>query len=155
MKKKKKIAVLLFIVFVGIQFIPTNHNESNLEYPSDFMQVFDVPQNIQDKLIASCYDCHSNNTKYPWYNKIQPLSWILEGHIEEGKNELNFNEFGNYSSRRQKSKITSIVRQIEGDKMPLSSYVFIHKEAKINETEKKEILQWLTKLKNNEQTKTN
>lgn len=155
MKIVKKIAIFLFIGFVGIQFIPTNRNESDLSYQSDFMQVFDVPQNIQDKLIASCYDCHSNNTKYPWYNKTQPVSWILEGHIEEGKEELNFNEFGNYSSRRQKSKITSIVRQIEGDKMPLSSYVFIHKEAKINETEKKEILQWLTKLKNNEQTKTN
>lgn len=146
MKIVKRILLSLLIVFVGIQFIPTKMNVSTELYASDFMNVYEVPNDIREILKVSCYDCHSNNTAYPWYNKIQPVTWFLEGHIKEGKDELNFNEFWEYSKRRQKSKIKSIIREIEGGKMPLSSYIWMHKEAKINELEKKEILQWFNKL---------
>ena len=146
-KTVKKIFFLLCILLVGIQFIPSKRNVSNVVYKSDFMALFDVPIDLNKKLTVSCYDCHSNNTKYPWYNRIQPIAWYLEGHIKEGKDELNFNEFGKYSSRRQKSKLTSIIREIEGDKMPLKSYVNLHEKAKINEVEKKELLVFFEKVK--------
>lgn len=147
MKILKRIFLLLFIVFVGIQFIPTKLNVSDEIYENDFMNVFQVADNISAKLKVSCYDCHSNNTEYPWYNKIQPVTWYLEDHINEGKSELNFNEFGNYSDRKQKSKLTSIIREIEADKMPLSSYVNMHKNARINKNEKKELLLFFEKIK--------
>lgn len=146
-KLVKRILLLLFIVFVGIQLIPTKMNVSNEVYKADFMKVYKVPSEINEKLKVSCYDCHSNNTEYPWYNKIQPVTWYLESHIKEGKKELNFNEFGNYSVRRQKSKIKSIIREIEGDKMPLSSYINMHKNAIINKDEKKVLLSFFEMLK--------
>ena len=147
MKIVKKIAIFLFIGFVGIQFIPTNRNESDLSYQSDFMQVFDVPQNIQDKLIASCYDCHSNNTSYPWYNNVQPIAWFLENHIKEGKAELNFNEWKNYSDRRKNSKLRSIIKQIENGEMPMDSYTLIHRGAKLDSLAKNEIINYMNNLK--------
>jgi ABC-type tungstate transport system permease subunit len=135
------------VVLVGIQFIPTTRNQSVLILQTDFNNTFQVPNNVQQILKISCYDCHSNNTNYPWYNKIQPASWLLENHIKEGKKELNFSEFGTYSKRRQKNKLKSIINQIKKDEMPLYSYTLIHKDAKLSERNKKDLIDWLSKQK--------
>jgi hypothetical protein len=148
MKTIKIIALVFLVVLVGIQFVPTNRNQSEVVPKSDFMLVNNVPKDVQDKLKVSCYDCHSNNTAYPWYNKIQPAAWFLEDHIKEGKDELNFNEWGELSERRKNSKLRSIISQIEDDEMPLDSYTFIHWDAKFSELEKKEIIKYMTQLKN-------
>ncbi|MCZ6595829.1 MAG: heme-binding domain-containing protein [Bacteroidetes bacterium] len=147
MKLVKKIAIILLVVFVGIQFIPTKHNQSNLVPASDFMVIYNIPEQIETQLKVSCYDCHSNNTEYPWYNKIQPAAWVMEGHIKKGKEELNFNEFGDYSIRRQKSKLKSIISQIRDDEMPISSYAFMHGDAKLSESKKLELENWLTNFR--------
>lgn len=143
----KKVILFLLIAFVGIQFMPTTRNQSNEVLEIDFFKTFDAPNNVQQLLKNSCYDCHSNNTNYPWYHKIQPVSWLLEKHIKEGKKELNFSEFGEYSKRRQKSKLNSIKSQIEKSEMPLSSYTLIHRDAKLSENDKKLIYNLLYKLK--------
>ena len=115
MKITKVIAIIVLIVLVGIQFVPTKRNKSDVTPQTDFMLVSEVPITIQNQLKVSCYDCHSNNTSYPWYNKVQPIAWFLENHIKEGKAELNFNEWKNYSDRRKNSKLRSIIKQIEND----------------------------------------
>ena len=135
------------IVFVGIQFIPTNRNQNDEILESDFSKTFNVPNNIQNLLEKSCYDCHSNNTKYPWYNKVQPASWFLEKHIKEGKEELNFSEFGANSKRKQKSKLKSIISQVRDDEMPMLSYTLIHGDAKLSTNEKQLIIEWVDKLR--------
>ena len=136
------------IAFVGIQFFPTERNQNKAEYVTDFMLVNKVPPMVQNKIKVSCYDCHSNKTEYPWYNKIQPVAWFLEDHIKNGKAELNFNEWGDYSDRRKNSKLRSIISQIEDDEMPLDSYAFIHWDTKFSKSEKKEIIKYMTQLKN-------
>ena len=147
MKGYKKILIFLLIVIVGIQFIPTNHNQSTDILITDITKTFDVPQNILTLLKKSCYDCHSNNTNYPWYSKIQPGSWVLEKHIKEGKKDLNFSEFGNYSKRKQKSKLKSISSQVKDQKMPMTSYTMLHRNAKLSESEKKELMDWANNLR--------
>ena len=147
MKVVKKVLILLLIVFVGIQFVPTNRNQSTEILDTDFSKTFEVPQDVQQLLETSCYDCHSNNTNYPWYNKIQPVSWFLEHHIEEGKEELNFSDFGSYSGRKQKSKLKSVISQIEDDKMPMPSYTVMHADAKLSEADKKLLINWVANLR--------
>ena len=147
MKIVKKIVLVLLVAFVGIQFIPTTRNQSDTVPSTDFMLVNNVPETIQRKLQVSCYDCHSNNTQYPWYNRVQPITWFLEDHIKEGKAELNFNEWDSLSSRRKKSKLTSIIKQIESGEMPLDSYTLIHKDAKFSEAEAAELISFITQLK--------
>jgi len=93
-----------------------------------------------------CYDCHSNNTVYPWYNKIQPISYLMENHIKEGKKELNFSNFGTYSKRKQKSKLKAIYNQIKDNEMPLWSYTLIHRNAKLFNKDKALIKKWATLL---------
>ena len=147
MKTVKIILLILLVAFVGIQFIPTERNQTDIVPVTDFMLVNNVPNNIKNKLQVSCYDCHSNNTKYPWYNKIQPVAWFLEEHVKNGKAELNFSEWGSLSSRRKASKLRSIIKQIESGEMPLDSYTLIHKEAKFSNEETNEIINFIGQLK--------
>lgn len=147
MKIVKIIAVILLVVFVGIQFVPTERNQSDVIPQSDFVMVNKPPKNISMILQESCYDCHSNNTEYPWYNKMQPVAWFLEDHIKEGKAELNFNEWDEYSNRRKNSKIKSIVNQIEDDEMPLSSYTLIHRDAILSTSEKELVINYMKQIK--------
>jgi len=147
MKIVKIIAIIALVGFVGIQFIPTERNQSDTVPESDFMLVNNVPETIQKKLQVSCYDCHSNNTQYPWYNKIQPVAWFLEDHIKEGKAELNFNEWDSLSSRRKASKLRSIIKQIESGEMPMASYTLIHKEATFSEEETQKVVKYMENLK--------
>ncbi|WP_432221100.1 heme-binding domain-containing protein [Flavobacterium sp. TMP13] len=146
MKIFKIILLILVVVFVGIQFIPTKRNQSTSVPTTDFIVVNAAPQNISNILQTSCYDCHSNNTYYPWYNKVQPAAWFLESHIEEGKAELNFSEWDTYSDRRKKSKLKSIVSQIEDNEMPLSSYTILHQDAKLSPQQKTEVIEWMNKM---------
>ncbi|MCM4166621.1 hypothetical protein KCTC52924_03561 [Arenibacter antarcticus] len=147
MRIVKIIVLVLLVAFVGIQFIPTERNQSDTVPSSDFMLVNNVPPAIKEKLQVSCYDCHSNNTKYPWYNRIQPAAWILEDHIKEGKADLNFSEWDSLSSRRKSSKLRSIIKQIESGEMPLYSYTLIHKDAAFSKAEAEEMITWITRLK--------
>src|SRR5680860_226504 len=146
MKVLKIIAIILLLTFVGIQFIPTTRNQSDIVLSTDLMETYNVPEQVEVIFKTSCYDCHSNNTIYPWYNKIQPVSWFLESHINEAKAELNFNEFGSYSERKQKSKFKSILSQVKDGEMPLASYTLIHREAKLSENEKKALEDWINKM---------
>jgi hypothetical protein len=143
----KIIAWLALVALIVIQFFPITLNESDTVPQSDFMVENQVPATIKNRLQVSCYDCHSNNTDYPWYSKIQPAAWYLEDHIQEGKDELNFNEWAEYSDRRKNSKLRSIISQIEEDKMPLDSYTLIHKDAILSDEDKRVIIDYMKALK--------
>jgi len=145
----KKLSIVLFVVFLLIQFIPTHRNENTEVLASDFIKLYNPPTAIANKLKASCYDCHSNNTTYPWYNKVQPVAWFLENHINEAKEELNFSEFGAYSKRKIKSKLKSMRNEIRDDKMPLWTYTLMHSDAKFSDKEQKEILNWIEEIRAN------
>ena len=147
MKIVKIIALILLVGFVGIQFVPTDLNQSDTVPKTDFLLVNNTQENISALLQESCYNCHSNNTEYPWYNKVQPVAWFLEDHINEGKEELNFNEWDAYSNRRKNSKLKSIISQVKDDEMPLATYTLIHKDAKLSNSEKTLIIDYMKNLK--------
>lgn len=149
MKILKFTVLALLVLLLGIQFIPTKRNHSEVLPKTDFMLVNDIPKQLEKTIKTSCYDCHSNNTEYPWYNKVQPVAWFLEDHVEQGKEELNFNEWEGYSSRRKNSKLKSIISQIEDDEMPLDSYTLIHRDAKLSEGDKKDVIAYMNELKQN------
>lgn len=117
----KKTLLSLLIVLSAIQFIRPAKNKNTAEQKADITMQFNVPADVQNVLKTSCYDCHSNNTNYPWYANIQPMAWLLANHINEGKAELNFNEFAGYSKRRQLSKLKAVANSVKDGSMPLSS----------------------------------
>lgn len=143
----KKILFIGLIIFLLIQlYQPARNISFEQDITGNFTKVYNVPKNVEIILRTSCYDCHSNNTYYPWYSYIQPARFFMERHIKEGKEELNFNEFGNYSKRRQNSKLKAISKEIESNEMPLSSYTLIHKNAILTASQKKKVLDWINKI---------
>ena len=137
----------MLIVLIIIQFIRPEKNISATLSENDITTKYDVPEDVKIILSKACNDCHSNNTNYPWYSRVQPVGWFLENHINKGKEELNFSEFGSYSSRKQLSKLTSMISQVEDDKMPLPSYTFIHHEARLSAENKKTLIEYFKELK--------
>jgi hypothetical protein len=131
---------------VGLQFIPTRSNQSSVVTSIHFVKTFKVPADVENILSVSCYNCHSNNTNYPWYSRVQPVGLFLENHISKGKEELNFSEFGDYSSRKQKSKLKSMISQIEKGEMPLKSYTFIHRDARLSKEDKKTLVNYFNSI---------
>ena len=149
MKVFKIIGMVLLVGLVGIQFMPTKRNQSNVVFDTDFLLVNHTPENVRKILRTSCYDCHSNHTEYPWYSKVQPAAWLMESHITDGKKELNFSEWEDYSDRRKNSKLRSIISQIEKDEMPLFSYTLLHRNAVLSDHKKKLLIDYMTKVKEN------
>lgn len=147
MKRLKIIGLVLLVVLVGLQFFPTGTNHSTTIPSTDFVKTYKAPEDIAQTLQTSCYNCHSNNTDYPWYSRVQPAGWLLENHINKGKEELNLSEFGSYSDRRQQSKLNSMINQIEDGKMPLAAYTFMHRDARLSKEKKKTLLDYLRTLK--------
>jgi hypothetical protein len=147
MKRGKKIMLAGWAALIVIQFIQPARNKSAQMLSTDLERIVSVPQNVESILKNACYDCHSNNTVYPWYANIQPLGWLLANHIKEGKTELNFSEFGSYSKRRQISKLNGIANSIKDGTMPLSSYTIVHQTARLSKEEKTLLLEWAMKTK--------
>lgn len=146
MKILKRIVLSLILVLVGLQLITTRTNQSTMVSSTDFVKTYQVPEDIGHIIYTSCYNCHSNNTIYPWYSKVQPIGWFLENHIKKGKEELNFSEFGTYSARKQTSKLKSMAGQIENGEMPIASYTFIHREARLSQEDKNILIDYLNAL---------
>lgn len=136
--------LILLSVFVLMQFIRPTKNQSHGQEPAtDITRPYVVPNEVQSILKNACYDCHSNNTRYPWYADIQPISWLMAAHIKNGRKELNFNEYGNYSSKRQRNKLKRMKEQLEENKMPLSSYTLIHRDAKLTTRQLEQVTKWI------------
>ena len=147
MRKPRKWLLVLLTLFIFIQFIQPARNQSGRVLQTDITKTFSIPLEVKTLLEIACYDCHSNNTRYPWYVNIQPGGWWLAKHVKEGKEELNFSEFGSYSRRRQINKLRSIENSIKDGTMPLSSYTLLHQNAHLTSEEKALLLAWTNKVK--------
>ena len=138
----KKILVVLLVILIVIQFIKPQKNIHAGPQPADISTLYPVPADVDSLLVVACKDCHSNNTRYPWYNNFQPVAWFLSNHVKDGTRSFNLNEFATYPVARQYDKIEEIKKQIDKGDMPLLSYTIIHKDAKLTEAEKNKIISW-------------
>ena len=137
-----KILLISGILIIALQLIRPVHNKNGQVQTTDISKVITIPDTVQILLKNACYDCHSNNTDYPWYSNIQPMGWLMAYHIKQAKNQLNFSAFGSYPQRRQLSKLDGTANSIKDDIMPLKSYKIMHKSAKLNAVEKSLLINW-------------
>ncbi len=143
---KKKIIIALVVIFVLMQLYRPKRNVSTEIPKTDFIQTLQPPKDIAQMIKTSCYDCHSNNTDYPWYVNVAPVSWFMAHHIDEAKEELNFSEWDTFSSKRKNKKLDEIVEMVDEGEMPLSSYLLMHSEAKLSEEQTKRLIDWVKGL---------
>jgi Haem-binding domain len=162
MKKYFKIGLLVLLgILIVMQFFRPKKNIDKNVQANNITKVAAIPAEVNAIFQKACYDCHSNNTVYPWYAEVMPVGWFLNNHIKEGKREINFDEFASYKPRRALKKLHEIEEQITENKMPLDSYIKIHKNAKLTDAEKKLVMDWATstsealKVKYNDTLKVN
>ncbi|MFO7258012.1 MAG: heme-binding domain-containing protein [Bacteroidota bacterium] len=143
---QRKIVFGLLAVLIIIQFIRPARNIDDAPQPGDIANIYALPDGVHDVLKAKCYDCHSNNTTYPWYTNIQPIGWWIDWHIREGKDELNFSTFADYPKERADHKLEEIIEVLEGGTMPLKSYLWMHGDAAVTQEESQRIVAWIASL---------
>lgn len=142
----KKILIILFVLFIIIQFFRIDQTNPPINKGMDFLTAKRTPEALATNIRNACYDCHSNETKYPWYTNIQPVAWFMKSHIDEGRKHLNFSTFATYEPKRQAHKLEECVEMIEKGEMPLESYILGHPEAKLTAVEKKEMMDYFKKI---------
>lgn len=141
------ILVVTLIAFIAIQFARPAGNISEQVLQTDISNTCNIPENVHTLLKNACYDCHSNNTNYPWYSNIQPVGWLLAKDIENGKAMINFSEFGSYSSTRMISKLQGIENRIKEGTMPLPAYQLMHKNGRLTKENKDMLVDWIHKTR--------
>lgn len=140
MKVIKIILILLLVTLVIIQFIRPEKNEAGYASVENFEKETKPSEAVSVILRESCYDCHSDHTRYPWYSEIAPFSYWLQDHIVEGKKHFDVSQWENYSIKKKEHKLKEVIEQLEKSEMPLDSYAFIHGD--ISREDKKLLMQW-------------
>jgi hypothetical protein len=147
MKIRNKILLAVLALFILIQFIRPEKNISSKESKNDIFLKYPASDSVKSLVHTSCYDCHSNNTKYPWYTEIQPLGLWMNHHVEEGKAELNFAEFATYPAKKADHKLDEAIEEINEGEMPISGYTFIHHDAKLSDEQRQAIVVWMKTIR--------
>ena len=142
MKLLKKISLGVVLLLVAMQFYSPTKNIS----PGDHTIIFTKETNPSPELKAvfktSCYDCHSNNTAYPWYNNVAPFSYWIADHVKEGKEHLNFSKWDTYSIDKKDRLLEEIEEVVVNGEMPLNVYTYLHNDAELSESEVNDIVEW-------------
>lgn len=139
----KKILVVLVVAAVAIQFFPAAKNISSAAPgPNDITVMYPASPEVKAILAESCYDCHSDHTRYPWYTRIQPVGWVMQRHVNEGRRELNFSQFGTYTAKRARHKMEEFAKETKDGDMPLTSYRIMHREAKLTAAQIQQLIEW-------------
>jgi hypothetical protein len=133
----KKTIIVLVVIIIGLQFVPVHRTNPPISWD------INAPSKVSGILRTSCYDCHSNETRWPWYSYIAPVSYFITSDVNEGRKHLNFSEWDKYDEKKKAKKLDGIIEMVTEGEMPLPMYLLIHKNAKLD-TEKINILkEWV------------
>jgi hypothetical protein len=148
MKMLKIIIWIIIAIIIVIQFIPASYPEVIAENDNDLMKNNAIPQDISMILKNSCYDCHSNETHYPWYSYVAPVKWLVIRDVRLGRNGLNFSEWERLKSREKISLLSDMAEEVDAGNMPMPIYTLLHRSASLDEDQKKLMADWTEKMMN-------
>lgn len=134
----KKLLLITLLVFIGIQFIPMN---VPAEVPTKPNEALVAPDDVQAIFKRSCFDCHSNHTTFPWYSSVAPVSWFTKMHVKKGREGMNFSTWEKYDDEKKLKYLQKIPKAIKS-KMPLASYLLIHRDAILSDKDKATLTSW-------------
>lgn len=141
------ILIVALIAFAAIQFVNRPEKIAEPVNENDIIELLDVNTEMAGLLKNACYDCHSNQPKYPWYANVAPVSWTIAEHIEHGRDELNFSEWGTYSKRKRDHKLEEMVEEVEVGNMPLPNYVLLHPKANLTAEQFDMLKTWVSEMR--------
>ena len=127
---------------IVIQFFRPEKNNGPMDPAEDLLMLSSPPEPLAELIRKACYDCHSNQTNYPWYSQIAPVSWYLQMHIRQGKEDLNASTYGSLDKADKIEFLVDFCEVVEAGTMPLGSYTLLHKSARLSEEDKASICAW-------------
>jgi len=142
MKILKLTLLIILLVLVAIQFIPADKPEVSLTNENDLIYNNQLPENVAALLKESCYDCHSNETIYPWYSYVAPVSWLVVRDIELGREELNFSQWESQSKIDKAKNLDKIIDEVIDENMPMPIYTIMHSNAKLSKENRQVLAEW-------------
>ena len=145
---KKNIFLFILVLLVLIQFIRIDKSTKPVNAATDFIAMTSANAEVEQLLKVACYDCHSSQPTFPWYTNIAPVSWWIKHHIDEGSHHLNFSDWGTYTEKRKHHKLEECIEMVEEDEMPMDSYTWMHKEAKLTDAQKLQLVEFFKAVKN-------
>lgn len=135
--------IFLIVALVVIQFINRPDKTATTDITAnDITKKLSIPSDVQAILKRSCYDCHSNQTVWPWYTNVAPVSWLVADDVVSGRKKMNLNDWGKLTQSKQEKKLADICDEITSDDMPLPKYLIIHKDAKLSQSDKDVLCNW-------------
>jgi len=138
-----KIAVAAVVLFAGVQLVPVDRNNPPVDSSRTLFVREAMPAQVAGVLRRSCLDCHSNQTRWPWYSYIAPTSWIVAHDVHAARRQMNFSEWAGYSDKKREEKLDGICEQVVNGDMPEGKYALIHRRARITAEERVLICQWV------------
>ncbi len=147
MKVIKKIGLLFLILLLIAQFFRPEKNEGNLSSIEPFLLETNPPENVKTILQETCYDCHSNVTRYPWYSHITPVNYWMADHIKHGKKHFNLSNWEGNSVKRKDHKFEELIEMVEEKEMPLKSYTWTHTHAKLSNEQIQSVVDWAKQVR--------
>ncbi len=138
----KIVAILLGIILVGIQFFRIDKTDPPIDPGETLEAAVTVPPDISLIIGRACNDCHTHKTVYPWYTNVQPFGWFVKDHVVQGREELNLSRFNTLDKKKKKRKLEEICDEVSSGSMPLPSYLWIHRDAVLADSEKQAICDW-------------
>jgi hypothetical protein len=142
MKALKLILLIFLVILIIVQFIPNDKPEVILTNENDLIYNNQLPEELASMLKESCYDCHSNETVYPWYSYVAPVSWLVVKDIREGRNELNFSHWESQSKMDKAKHLDKIIDEVTDENMPMPIYTIMHSKAKLSNDDRQLLAEW-------------
>jgi hypothetical protein len=143
MKKRLKIVgVLVLLAVIALQFTNPSHHNPPVLPGHDLFATNAPPTNIAAYLKNSCYDCHSFETKWPWYSYVAPVSWYVARDVYAARGNLNFSDWPHDDAGRARKRWRHIAEVVESVEMPPSNYAWKHQEARLDEKQRAELVKW-------------
>jgi hypothetical protein len=133
---------ILVVLFLLAQLIPDKQPAVTMNNPEDLIQNTKMPQNVAKMVRTSCYDCHSNETVYPWYDRMAPARWLVYRDVRAGRSKLNFSYWAKLSKPEKLKALNHIGEEVGSGDMPFLPYAIIHKKARLNKAQRKIIVDW-------------
>ena len=144
---KKSVGIALLVIIIVMQFFAIDKSNVTVDPAKDFVVQVKAPADVINILKVACYDCHSNESIYPWYTNVAPVSWWVKSHINDGRKHLNFSVWNDYNDKRKSKKIKECIEEIEEGEMPLKSYTIIHKDAELSKEQQKILVDFFNSLR--------
>jgi hypothetical protein len=141
-RQAKRAAIATVFLLLAIQLVPVNRSNPTVDQSRPIYTTLPVPNSVKAVFERSCEDCHSNQTAWPWYSYVAPVSWVVAHDVHEGRKKMNFSEWGSYSAQRKEDRLEEICEQVTNADMPDRKYAIFHRSARPTSQERDAVCQW-------------